>query len=196
MKFLFDFFPIILFFIAFQVTKSNEEGVSGNAYIATGVLMAATLAQFLILWIRKLKIENLHKINLGLVVVLGGATILFQNKDIISWKVSIINWLFGIVFLASQYFTQKPIVQRMMESAIQVPQAIWNRLNLAWVVFFIFVGFLNLYIMKKYSFDTWVNFKFYGLLGLTFAFVLIQAFYLQRHISPLPEEEPGPKKQD
>lgn len=174
MKFLFDFFPLIAFYVAYKLY---------DIFIATGVIIIATLIQVGYSWIRYKKVQNMHLITLALVVVFGGATILLHDAEFIKWKVSIVNWLFGVVFFGSQYIGKKNLVERMMGSAISVPSIIWNRLNLSWSLFFISVGFLNLYVFKNFDESTWVDFKVYGLLGLTAVFIIAQGFYLSRHVS-------------
>jgi intracellular septation protein len=183
MKFLFDLFPIIVFFAVYFLTPSNEADASGNAYIATAAMIAAFVIQFGIMIVRKHKIENMHKINLVLAVVLGGMTILFQNKEFIVWKVTIVNGIIGFVFLASQFFTEKPIVQRLMESQFTVPDRIWARLNLMWVGFFFVMAITNLVVRWTIAnFDAWVKFKLFGFLGLMLVFVVLQGLYVSRHI--------------
>jgi intracellular septation protein len=181
MKILFDLFPVILFFLAYKLG-------GGNMFVATGVLMAATAVQMAINWIRHHKLEKMHLVTLVLVMVFGGLTLLFHDEAFIKWKVSIINWLFGIAFLASPLFSNKTLVEHMMGSAISVARQVWSRLNLSWALFFLSVGFLNLYVMKNYSSATWVDFKFYGTIGLTVLFMIGQFIYLARHIQP--EEAP------
>ena len=132
--------------------------------------------------IRHRRVEKMHLITLGLVVVFGGATLYLKDPEFIKWKVSVVNWLFAIVFLGSEYIGKRNLVQRMMQQAITVPAEIWTRLNFGWAGFFAIMGFLNLYIFKHFSESTWVNFKVYGLLGMTILFVILQAFYLSRHI--------------
>ncbi len=184
MKFLFDFFPIILFFIAYKAS-------GGDMFLATGVIIAATAIQVGASWLHQRRVEKLHLITLGLVVVFGGATIYFQDEQFIKWKVSVVNWLFALVFLGSQLIGRRCLVERMMGATISVPKAVWGRLNFSWVAFFTAMGFVNLYVMTHYDSDTWVNFKFYGLLGLTFLFVIGQAFYLTRHIEASEQTNEG-----
>ncbi len=181
MKILFDLFPLILFFIAYKISGSDM-------FVATGVLMAATVVQMSINWWRHRKLEKMHVVTLVLILVFGGLTLLLHDESFIKWKVSIINWLFGIVFLLSPLFLRKPLVEHMMGSAINVARHVWARLNLSWALFFLAIGFLNLYIMKNFSNDAWVNFKFYGTIGLTILFMIGQFIYLARHIQP---EETG-----
>jgi len=188
MKFLFDFFPILLFFAAFKLYEDPKEGI----LVATGVAIVASIVQVGLYWWKYHRFEKMHLITLALILVLGGATLVLQDEMFIKWKPTAVNWLFGMVFLASQFVGERPLVQRMMESNIQLPDAVWLRLNTSWVVFFTAMGFANLYVVYNFDTDTWVNFKLFGLLGLTFAFVILQAIYLTRHI----KTEEGPPTPD
>lgn len=174
MKLLFDFFPIILFFIAFKLF---------DIYVATAVAIAATLFQVIYSWLRHHKVESMQWVTLILIVVMGGATLYFQDEQFIKWKVSVINWLFGFAFLVSQFIGDKPLVERMMANNIELPPLIWKRLNLSWVIFFCSVGFVNLYVIFNFDTETWVNFKLFGMMGLTIIFVLLQAIFLSKYIS-------------
>ena len=211
MKFLADFFPVILFFVAYKLY---------GIYAATAVAIAASFVQVGYGWWRNRHVQNMHLITLGILVVFGGLTILLQDRTFIMWKPTVINWLFGGVFLASQFIGKKPLVQRMMGGSISVPQGLWYKLNSAWGVFFILLGFLNLYVandffvveqslqqltgLQQIDFDncsslfqgnelemcntahsleeSWVNFKLFGMMGLTMLFIILQAFFLARHI--------------
>ncbi|MFZ1990098.1 MAG: septation protein A [Alphaproteobacteria bacterium] len=175
MKLLYDFFPVLLFFIAFKVTGNN-------IFIATAVAIAATALQVSIYWIKHRRLENIHVITLALLVVFGGATLLLQDEVYIKWKPTVLNWLFGLVFIGSHFIGERPVIQRLMAQAITLPQAVWYRLNLVWSVFFIAVGFINLYVVYNFDTDTWVNFKLFGLIGLTLAFIIAQSLYISRYI--------------
>ncbi|MCX2522719.1 septation protein A [Larsenimonas rhizosphaerae] len=174
MKMLIDFFPIAIFFLVYQLTK--------DIVLATAVLIPATIAQVLFTWWRFRKIEKVHLVTLALVVVLGGATVIFQNGDFIKWKPTIVNWLFGVAFLLSPLIGGKPLIQRMMEKNLSLPAPVWMRLNLAWVAFFMVLGAVNIFVFKTYSEETWVDFKLFGMMGLTILFILIQGVYLARHM--------------
>lgn len=175
MKFLFDFFPILLFFVAYKLY---------GIYTATAVAIAAAFLQVGAFWWRHRRFENMHLVTLGLIALLGGATLWLQDEAFIKWKPTVVNWLFGAVFLASRYIGSQPLTKRMMGSAIELPDAIWYRLNTAWGLFFVSMGLLNLYVVYNFDTDTWVNFKLFGLMGLTLAFVVGQAFFLARHMKP------------
>nr|VFJ66518.1 MAG: intracellular septation protein [Candidatus Kentron sp. FM]VFJ76337.1 MAG: intracellular septation protein [Candidatus Kentron sp. FM]VFK16090.1 MAG: intracellular septation protein [Candidatus Kentron sp. FM] len=197
MKFLTDFFPIVLFFLAFWfydelkgtlidlgvdpgILTLHENGTTEGVLVATIVAIVATFLQVGILWLRNHRVENMHLITLVLLVVLGGATLLFKEEMFIKWKPTAVNWLFALVFWGSRFVGGKPLVQRMMEKNIQLPAAAWTRLNGSWVIFFLLMGFLNLYVVYYFSTEFWVNFKLFGLIGLTMVFAIGQSFYLAR----------------
>ncbi len=181
MKFLFDFFPVILFFIAYKTS---------DIYVATVVAIVAGIAQVGYTWLKNRRIENAHIITLVLLVVMGGATLYLQDETFIKWKPTVVNWLFAVAFLGSQFIGKKPIIQRMLGTTVSLPESIWLRLNMSWVVFFAVLGAANLYVVYTFDTDTWVNFKLFGMLALTFGFVLIQGFFIARHIKPEADEPP------
>lgn len=177
MKFLADFFPILLFFIAYKAY---------DIYVATAVAIAAALIQVGYHWLRHRKAEKMQLITLGLLVVFGGMTLLLHDPLFIKWKPTVVNWLFGIVFLASPLFGGKTLTERMLSHAVQLPTSVWGRLNLAWAGFFIAMGLLNLYVAFSFSEEAWVNFKLFGMMGLTFLFVIAQGFFLARYMDQAP----------
>jgi len=185
LKFLYDFLPIIIFFGTYKLTGND-------IYAATTAAIIATVIHTAIQWLMHRKLENQHIINLVVILFFGGLTLLFQDDTFIKWKVTVINWLFGLVLLGSQFIGKKNIIQRQLDQAIKLPDPIWFRLNIMWVAFFIVCGLLNLYVAFFYGpelteevrQEIWVEFKLYGMLGLTFAFMIFQIFYLQRHIIP------------
>lgn len=173
MKLLFDFFPIILFFIAYKAV---------GIYAATAVAIVASLAQVGFTRLRHGRVERMHVISMALILVLGGATLFLQDEMFIKWKPTAVNWAFALAFLGSQFIGRAPLIARMLSESVTLPDEVWRRLNLSWVVFFLAMGAANLYVVYHFSTDTWVNFKLFGMMGLTFAFVIGQAFYLARHI--------------
>lgn len=172
MKLLFNIFPIFLFFIAYKLF---------GIYLATATAMVATLIQVITHRIIHKQYEKLHLISLLLILLLGGATLLFQDPSFIKWKPTVIYWLCAIAFLVSFWWGEKTLVQKMFDGNIQLPKPIWKRLNFAWILFFVVMGIFNLYIAFNYNTNTWVNFKLFGGAGLTLIFVFVQALYLTRH---------------
>jgi intracellular septation protein len=124
----------------------------------------------------------MHVITLGILILFGGLTLALRDPVFIKWKPTVVNWLFGIAFLGSRFFGKRTLVERMMSHAITAPGPVWLRLNWAWVVFFLGMGLLNIYVAYNFSEDTWVNFKLFGMMGLTLLFVFGQAFYLSRYM--------------
>jgi len=180
MKFLIDFFPILLFFIAYKFF---------DIYVATGVAIAATFLQVAITWLKNRTVEKMQLVTLAVIIVFGGLTLYLHDEQFIKWKPTVINWLFGAAFLASHLFGQQTAIERMLSSNLQLPQPIWRRLNLGWIIFFAAMGMANLYVMSAFSRDTWVNFKLFGMLGLTLVFVILQSLYLSRYLVE-PESDP------
>ena len=121
-------------------------------------------------------------------MIFGGLTLALHDPVFIKWKPTVVNWLFAVAFLISGLFMERNLLQRMMDHAISLPSNIWYRLNLAWITFFISAGLANLYVAYNYSESTWVDFKLFGMLGLTLLFMLLQGFYLARHMQPQEEE--------
>jgi intracellular septation protein len=172
MKILADFFPILLFFITFKLY---------DIYAATIVAIVATAVQVAYVWFRTRRVEPTHIITLVLIIVFGGATLYFKDEMFIKWKPTVVNWLFGLAFLLSQLFGSRTLIERMLGGKISLPPPVWRRLNLMWVLFFIVLGGVNVFVLYTVDTATWVNFKLFGLLGLTFLFVLLQSIYLARY---------------
>ncbi|HNB01737.1 MAG TPA: septation protein A [Nitrosomonas sp.] len=173
MKFLFDYFPIICFFIAYKFS---------NIYTATEVTIAASLVQLSVYWLIHRRFETLHTITFVFVVLLGGSTLLFHKDIFIKWKPSVIYWIFALTLVFSQFFSTKTVLERMLSDKISLGQRIWKRLNMSWAVFFLMLGFLNLYVVYHFDTNAWVNFKLFGTLGITLIFIVAQAVYMTRHM--------------
>ncbi|PLY12016.1 MAG: septation protein A [Sedimenticola sp.] len=177
MKFLTDFFPILLFFIAYKMY---------DIYVATAVAIASSAIQVGFAWFRHRKVEKMHLITLLLLVVFGGMTLLLRDPVFIKWKPTVVNILFGMAFIGSQFIGEKNIIERMMGHAVELPSIAWTRLNMAWSLFFFAMAATNLFVAYNFSEETWVNFKLFGMLGMTFLFVIIQSIYIARHIQEQP----------
>jgi Intracellular septation protein A len=128
------------------------------------------------------RVETMHWVTLGLLLFFGGLTLLLRDPVFIKWKPTVVNWLFAAAFLGSALFMERSLLQRMMDHAVTLPDAVWKRLNLAWVGFFLFIGAANLYVAYNFPEETWVDFKLFGMMGLTLLFLVAQGFYLSRYI--------------
>jgi intracellular septation protein len=174
MQLLFDFLPIIAFFVAYKLA---------DIYVATLVIIIATVLQISIHWVRTRRVNPMHVVSAGLVLVFGGLTLAIRDAAFIMWKPTVVNWLFAVAFLVSQspMFGGRPLVQRLMTSAdaqLSLAPALWRRLNLMWIAFFVLMGAANLAVFHYFDEATWVNFKLFGMLGLTFVFIIAQGFWI------------------
>ena len=169
MQILVDYIPIVVFFVAYFVK---------DLYFATAVLMAVMPVMLVVQWLLTRKVNRIYLGSTVLVLVLGGATLMLRNPQFIYWKPTALNWIIALVFLASQWIGEKPIVQRMLESAAELEARQWQTLNTVWVAFFLFAGTLNIWIAYNFSEPFWVNFKLFGMLGLTIVFIVLQSLWL------------------
>jgi intracellular septation protein len=172
MKILFDLFPIVLFFVAFKFA---------GIYAATGVAIAATIAQIAWLKLRGKAVEPMQWASLGIIVVFGGMTLAFQDETFIKWKPTVLYGLFAAALLGAGLVTGRNPLKAIMGAQIALPDAIWQRLTYAWASFFVAMAVLNLFVAYTYSLDTWVDFKLFGTLGLTLVFVVAQALWIGRY---------------
>lgn len=202
MKILFDFLPIALFFGMFKYAEGHKDWAASTAtewlgflvsggvvgiteapvLLATVVVIVATFTQILWLKLRGRKIDTMLWVSLGLVTVLGGATIYFHSESFIKWKPTVLYWVMGSALLLGQLVFKKNGIKSLMGSQMTLPDAVWRVVNFSWVGFFTVMGFLNLWVAFNFSTSTWVNFKLFGGLGLMLVFVLAQAVYLNKHI--------------
>ncbi len=208
MKLLLDFLPILLFFGTFKYTESHKEWAAAFAtqhlgflvaggqvgiteapvMLATVVVVIASMVQVLWLKARGKKVDLMLWISLGLVVVLGGLTVWLHSETFIKWKPTGLYWAMGLSFLISQTLLGKNLLKLMLGEQLQLPEPVWFRLSLAWVVFFAAMGVLNLWVAYNFSTAAWVNFKLFGGIGLMLLFTLGQGLYISRH---LPDEPPA-----
>ena len=178
MKILIDFFPVLAFFIAYYVPQDPAE----RMYVATAVAIVAVIIQVSVYWLIHRRFEKMHLVTLAIIIILGGMTLLLQDKRFFMWKPTAVNWLFAAGFLASEFIGSKPLIRRMMDHAISLPDPVWYRLNRSWILFFVFSGAVNLYVAYNFAEEFWVNFKLFGILGMTLLFAIGQSFYLARHV--------------
>jgi len=174
MKFLSELFPVVLFVVFYQLY---------DIYVATQVLMAVVVVQLALIRLSGKPLQKMHWITLLLVLSFGGLTLGLRDPQFIMWKPTVINWLFAAALLLSEQFMQRGILRRMLEAVGQFPDHAVIRLNRAWILFLFSLGVLNLYVAYTFSEETWVNFKLFGMMGLSLAFVVGQSLYLARYIT-------------
>lgn len=177
MKFLFDLFPVILFFIAFKFF---------GIFTATAVAMLATIGQILYVKMRHGTVDKMLLISGVIITIFGGATLMLKDPQFIQWKPTILYWIMAAGILGAQAFFNKNPIRSLMEKQIRLPDTVWSKLNIAWAVLFLGLGFLNLYVAYHFSQDLWVDFKLFGITGIMFIFILLQTVYIRKY---LPKDE-------
>lgn len=169
MNLLFDFLPIIVFFVAFKMY---------DMYVATAAIIVTMAAQICFQWIRKRTVNKMLLVSGALVALFGGATLILRDPIFIQWKPTIVYGLFAVAFLGSQLFGKQTLVERVMGHAIELPKRMWRQLNMIWIANFTVLGLANIYVVYNFSQETWVNFKFFGTLGLTLITALGQGVWI------------------
>lgn len=173
MKFLFDLFPVILFFVAYKIW---------GIFTATAVAIVGTFAQIAWVWFRHRKVDTMLWVGLVIVSVFGGATLLLEDEMFIKWKPTVLYWLFAVILGGAALFMKKNLMKALLAEQMTLPDAVWSRVNWSWIGFFSFMGIANLFVAYSFSTDDWVNFKLFGTMGLMLVFVVIQGLLLSKHL--------------
>jgi intracellular septation protein len=175
MKFLFDLFPVLLFFIAFKF---------GGIYVATSVAMVATFVQIGWVWMKHRKVDTMLWVSLVIITVFGGMTLIFHDETFIKWKPTVLYWSFAAALAGSTLILKKNLIRKLLSEQLAVPENVWRQLNWSWICFFVFMGFANLAVAFAFNFSTeaWVNFKLFGGIGLMLVFAIGQGLLLSKYI--------------
>lgn len=210
MKILLDFLPILLFFVTFKYADGHKDWAAAFAtehlgfvvaggkvgtdeapvLMATVVVVVATMLQVAWLKARGRKVDLMLWVSLVLVVVLGGLTVWLHSDTFIKWKPTLLYWAMGIALWVGQSLLGRNLLRLLMGEQLTLPDAVWRRLNLAWIAFFAAMGMLNLWVAYSFSTDAWVNFKLFGSLGLMLVFTVAQGLYLSRYLHDDPPAGP------
>src|SRR5262252_6249994 len=164
MKFLFDLFPVVLFFVAFKLS---------DIYVATAAAIVASFLQIAWLKLKRRKVDKMMWVTLAVIAVLGGATLILHDETFIKWKPTVLYWTFGLVLTTAELLFRKNLIRAALVEQISAPDAVWAKLNWYWVGFFVFMGAANLYVAYNFPTETWVNFKVFGGMGLMLVFVVL-----------------------
>ncbi|WP_315809229.1 septation protein A [Pseudomonas sp. C9-3] len=197
MKQFIDFIPLILFFIVYKLDPRNVElaGQSfsvGGIYSATAVLIATSVVVYGALLIKQRKLDKGQWVTLAACLVFGGMTLAFHSETFLKWKAPVVNWLFALAFAGSHFIGDRPLIQRIMGHAVNLADSLWAKLNIAWVLFFLICGCVQLFVAFTFQ-DYWVDFKVFGSLGMTLLFLIGQGVFLARHMH---DEPTGEKPKD
>jgi intracellular septation protein len=192
-----DFIPLLLFFIVYKMEPRAVELAGhtlsvGGIFSATAVLIGASLLVYGLIFATRRKLEKGQWITLLACLLFGGMTLAFHSETFLKWKAPVVNWLFAAGFAASHFIGDRPLIQRIIGHAVQLPAPLWARLNLAWVAFFVVCGLANLYVAFTFQ-QFWVDFKVFGSLGMTVLFMLGQGVFLARHMHDATSENTASK---
>lgn len=199
MKLLFDLFPVILFFTAFKYSEGHKTAAVGllaslpgqlgvvapdqaPILVATVVVILATVGQIVWVRVRHGHVDKMLWTSLALVIVFGGMTLIFHDETFIKWKPTVLYWLFATVLLGAWLFAGKNLIRQAIGEKFELPDPVWQRLNLSWVAFFAAMGGANLFVAFNFPTETWVNFKLFGGMGLMFAFIVAQSMVLSKYV--------------
>lgn len=198
MKLLFDVFPVILFFVFFKFGNSHPEtaeailatfhivlgdSIKPAIFLATLVSIFATTFQIIWTKLRHGKVDSMLWVSFSVIVLFGGATLIFHNDTFIRWKPTVLYWLFAATLFASNLIFKKNLIRSTLSNKMALPVRVWNLLNLSWGLFFTALGFINLYVAYNYSIESWVNFKLFGFTGLMVIFVVAQSAWLSKYMN-------------
>ncbi|SFD25863.1 inner membrane-spanning protein YciB [Pseudoalteromonas denitrificans] len=189
---LIEYIPLILFFATFKLV---------DIFWATGVLIGTSTLQVAFYYFKDGKVATKTWVFFGIALVLGSMTLIFHDEAFIKWKATVIYFAFFLTLLVSRYLLKKNLMEKMLtsilknasdtEQELNIPKTLWDKINLMWAAITLFISVLNIYIAYNFSLDFWVNFKVFGLMGITFVFIFITIMMLFKY---LPEEEPEKKK--
>ena len=172
MKLLLDFLPILLFFGAFKLY---------GIYVATAVLMLATAVQMGIAYFTDGKLQPMQKATLALILVFGTLTLVLQDDRFIKWKPTVLYAAMGIALAVAYWVMKKNFLKMLLGSQLVLPERIWSHLNMAWIVYCLFMSAINGWVAAFYSTDAWVNFKLWGY-AFPIGFLVAQGLYIAPHL--------------
>ena len=173
MKQLFEFFPLIVFFVVYY--KSDKD-----LYLSITAVIIATLVSLVALYIKERKISTMMLVSTVILIVFGGLSIFLKNDIFFKMKPTIINALFAIILIGSTFFN-KPVLKLLLNSSMKLTDQGWSLMNKLWSGFFIFLALLNEIVWRTQTTDVWVNFKVFGIMGITIVFTIVQIPLLKRH---------------
>jgi len=205
MKFFIEFLPVILFFAAYKLYSLIPADIinsinttlpftftagkeSDAIYFATLIAIIISGITVLVHYIKHKDFNKNQIITFVLFIIFGGATLMFRDPAFIKWKPTVLNLVFALIFFGSTFIGDKPLAQRFLGAALEAPKSVWLKLNTAWIIFFVAIAAINLYIAYNFSEEFWVNFKLFGMTGLTFVFIILQIIVLSSYISTKTEE--------
>ncbi|CAM3750662.1 septation protein A [Avibacterium volantium] len=180
MKQILEFIPLLVFFAVYKLVGIREAAIA---------LIIATIIQLVVLKLKYGKIEKQQLIMGSAVVFFGALSAYFNELEFLKWKVTVVYALFALALIISQVIFKKPLIQQLLGKEIQLPDAVWNKLNLGWAGFFLFCMILNIIISQYFSDDLWVDFKTFGIIGLSLVATVATGVYIYRYLPKTENKE-------
>ena len=177
MKFLVDIFPVVAFFAAYY---------QSDMYGATAAVMLACALQTVGYRIFAGDFDRNHVLALGLILPFGVLTLVLRDPTFIKWNGTVELWILALALIVSQFVGEKPLIERMM-GALELPRERWRQLNVAWVLFFLFSGSCNIVVAYGFDEETWVNFRLFGMIGMSIVFVGLQTIWIVKWVREMDE---------
>ncbi|HTH08788.1 septation protein A [Acidovorax sp.] len=179
MKILIDFFPILLFFGAYKLY---------GIYVGTAVLMGATVAQMALIYAIDRRLQTMHKVTLVLILLFGTLTLLLQDDRFIKWKPTVLYGAMSLALAVAVWAMKKNFLKMLLGSQLALPEAVWHRLNVAWIIYCAFMSLINAYVVVNFSTEAWVDFKLWGY-AFPLVFLVAQGIYVAPHIKSSESDE-------
>lgn len=179
MKILIDFFPILLFFGAYKLY---------GIYVGTAVLMGATVAQMALIYAIDRRLQTMHKVTLVLILLFGTLTLLLQDDRFIKWKPTVLYGAMSLALAVAVWAMKKNFLKMLLGSQLALPEAVWHRLNVAWIIYCAFMSLINAYVVVNFSTEAWVDFKLWGY-AFPLVFLVVQGIYVAPHIKSSESDE-------
>lgn len=186
MKTLFDLFPVLLFFGAYKLF---------DIYVATGVMMAATVLQSAYTYVRERSLPLMQKVTLIMVLAFGAVTLGLHDERFIKWKPTVLYTCLAIGLGIAVFALRKNFLRALLGSQLELPDTIWNRLNVAWIAYCAFMAAINAHVVLNYSTEEWVNFKLWGYV-FPLVFIVGQGLYIAPHMKLAQDPEEAPVSPD
>jgi len=186
MKTLFDLFPVLLFFGAYKLF---------DIYVATGVMMAATVLQSAYTYVRERSLPLMQKVTLIMVLAFGAVTLGLHDERFIKWKPTVLYTCLAVGLAIAVFALRKNFLRSLLGSQLELPDALWSKLNVAWIAYCAFMAALNAYVVLNYSTEEWVNFKLWGYV-FPLVFIVGQGLYIAPHMKLPDDPEQAPLSPD
>ena len=168
---LLEFIPLSAFLVAYLITK--------DLFVATEYLLISSVIFYPLLWWWRKKLDKMSLFSFVAIVFFSALTLLFREKLFIQLKPTIVNYSFACLIGVFLLLKKNPI-KAIMGNLIQLQESQWTSFAIYWLIFFVVAGSANLFVWSFFSEEVWVQFRYFGLMGISLAFALFQGVMIYR----------------